>query len=70
MKAPHPPGWAVHRGYSWPGLEKVSGALSKEDDEELNRKLREVQDYKVRPLAFLSFSADSMHHLLWMEAFV
>ncbi|KAJ5899100.1 Oxoglutarate/iron-dependent dioxygenase [Penicillium taxi] len=23
LKAPHPPGWAVHRGYSWPGLEKV-----------------------------------------------
>jgi isopenicillin N synthase-like dioxygenase len=28
MKAPHPPGWAVHRGYSWPGLEKVSNATS------------------------------------------
>jgi isopenicillin N synthase-like dioxygenase len=49
MKAPHPPGWAVHRGYSWPGLEKVSGALSEKNDEEWVSKLREVQDYKVRP---------------------
>jgi isopenicillin N synthase-like dioxygenase len=48
MKAPHPPGWAVHRGYSWPGLEKVSGALSEKKDEEWVEKLREVQDYKVR----------------------
>ena len=46
MKAPHPPGWAVHRGYSWPGLEKVSGTMSTKDDEELIAKLREVQDYK------------------------
>ncbi|EXJ58902.1 hypothetical protein A1O7_06332 [Cladophialophora yegresii CBS 114405] len=46
MKAPHPPGWAVHRGYSWPGLEKVSGALSEKTDEKWVRKLREVQDYK------------------------
>lgn len=48
MKAPHPPGWSVHRGYSWPGLEKVSGAISEKDDEEFVKKLREVQDYKVR----------------------
>ena len=46
MKAPHPPGWAVHRGYSWPGLEKVSAAISDKDDEEAVDKLREVQDYK------------------------
>lgn len=46
MKAPHPPGWAVHRGYSWPGLEKVSNALSEEDDKDLAERLREVQDYK------------------------
>ncbi|KPI41805.1 uncharacterized protein AB675_5473 [Cyphellophora attinorum] len=32
MKAPHPPGWAVHRGYSWPGLEKVSNATSSNGD--------------------------------------
>ncbi|KAF3389357.1 DNA replication complex GINS protein psf1 [Penicillium rolfsii] len=28
LRAPHPDGWAVHRGYSWPGLEKVSQAES------------------------------------------
>jgi isopenicillin N synthase-like dioxygenase len=47
MKAPHPPGWAVHRGYSWPGLEKVSGSLREEDDEEFVKRLREVHDFKV-----------------------
>ena len=46
MKAPHPPGWAIHRGYSWPGLEKVSAAISEKDDKEWIEKLREVQDYK------------------------
>ena len=50
-KAPHPSGWAVHRGCSWPGLEKVSGALSAMDDDEWVKKLREVQDYKARPPA-------------------
>lgn len=47
MKSPHPPGWAVHRGYSWPGLEKVSSALSAKDDAQSVAKLREVQDFKV-----------------------
>jgi isopenicillin N synthase-like dioxygenase len=46
MKAPHPPGWAVHRGYSWPGLEKVSGAISEKDNKAWIERLREVQDYK------------------------
>ncbi|KAH8697479.1 thymine dioxygenase [Talaromyces proteolyticus] len=46
FKAPHPKGWAVHRGYSWPGLEKVSQAMSEENDEERIEKLREVTDYK------------------------
>jgi isopenicillin N synthase-like dioxygenase len=46
MKAPHPPGWAIHRGYSWPGLEKVSGALSQKADKDWIDRLREVQDYK------------------------
>ncbi|RAO65528.1 uncharacterized protein BHQ10_001540 [Talaromyces amestolkiae] len=46
LKAPHPEGWAVHRGYSWPGLEKVSQAISEGNDEELVRKLREVKDFK------------------------
>ncbi|PKY05197.1 Clavaminate synthase-like protein [Aspergillus campestris IBT 28561] len=46
MKAPHPEGWAVHRGYSWPGLEKVSQVMSTVDDEQARRKLREVPDVK------------------------
>lgn len=48
MKAPHPEGWAVHRGYSWPGLEKVSQEKTQDgNDEELVKKLREVVDCKV-----------------------
>ena len=47
MKAPHPPGWAHHRGYSWPGLEKVSAALSENDDKKMVDELREVTDCKV-----------------------
>ncbi|KAL4896700.1 thymine dioxygenase [Aspergillus ambiguus] len=46
MKAPHPEGWAIHRGYSWPGLEKVSQTMSTGDDEEERKKLREVPDVK------------------------
>lgn len=49
MQAPHPEGYAIHRGYSHPGLEKVSNATSKVDgDEEAAKKLREVTDCKVR----------------------
>jgi len=46
MLAPHPDGPTVHRGYSWPGLEKVSQVVS--DDLEVGEKLREVMDCKVR----------------------
>jgi len=46
MKAPHPPGPTVHRGYSYPGLEKVSQVIS--SDLEVGEKLREVKDCKVR----------------------
>lgn len=46
MKAPHPEGWAVHRGYSPPGFEKVSQNLSTGDDEETKRKMREIPDVK------------------------
>ena len=47
LKAPHPPGWAVHRGYSWPGLEKVSEAVSgADDDSTVKIDLRAVQDFK------------------------
>lgn len=47
IKAPHPPGWAHHRGYSWPGLEKVSAALSEKDDTKMVEQLRVVTDCKV-----------------------
>lgn len=47
MKAPHPPGWALHRGYSPPGFEKVSQNISTGDDEETKRKMREIPDVKV-----------------------
>lgn len=47
MKAPHPPGFAHHRGYSWPGLEKVSSVLSDKDDADMVTKLREISDFKV-----------------------
>ena len=43
MQAPHPPGGSHHRGYSAPGLEKVS--QHQYDANELN-KLRELPDYK------------------------
>ncbi|KAF2623420.1 Clavaminate synthase-like protein [Macroventuria anomochaeta] len=43
MRAPHPPGGSHHRGYSAPGLEKVSQHTY--DANELN-KLREVPDHK------------------------
>jgi isopenicillin N synthase-like dioxygenase len=61
MLAPHPDGPTVHRGYSWPGLEKVSQVIS--DDLEVGEKLREVTDCKVCLLYFLSFleiGADKM----------
>lgn len=48
MLAPHPPGPDIHRGYSWPGLEKVSQYMLQDgaDADEENRKLRAVQDCK------------------------
>ncbi|OQE20802.1 hypothetical protein PENFLA_c016G02657 [Penicillium flavigenum] len=46
LKAPHPEGWAVHRGYSWPGLEKVSQAISTGNDKDKVDQLREVTDIK------------------------
>ncbi|RFU24826.1 hypothetical protein B7463_g11511, partial [Scytalidium lignicola] len=46
MLVPHPDGPTVHRGYSWPGLEKVSQVIS--TDEEVRKKLREMTDCKVR----------------------
>ncbi|KAL8858350.1 MAG: hypothetical protein Q9178_005031 [Gyalolechia marmorata] len=46
MLAPHPPGHVVHRGYSWPGLEKVSNSMGDEDDPGLIGKIRQVVDIK------------------------
>ncbi|KAL4862723.1 hypothetical protein BDV12DRAFT_190233 [Aspergillus spectabilis] len=46
MKAPHPKGWTILRGYSWPGLEKVSQAMTTGDNEEARKQLREVPDVK------------------------
>lgn len=45
MLAPHPDGPTVHRGYSWPGLEKVSQVIS--SDLEVGEALRAVTDCKV-----------------------
>lgn len=46
-KAPHPEGWEVHRGYSSPGLEKVSQAMSNGDDADVVKQLRQIPDFKV-----------------------
>ncbi|KAK8109819.1 hypothetical protein PG999_007956 [Apiospora kogelbergensis] len=48
MLAPHPPGPSVHRGYSWPGLEKVSQYIHKEgEDADIeDAELRNVPDCK------------------------
>ena len=50
MLAPHPDGPSVHRGYSYPGLEKVSQVIS--TDLEVGEKLREVKDCKVSTEGF------------------
>ena len=50
MLAPHPSGFTVHRGYSWPGLEKVSNAMGDEDNAaDLKNTLRQMSDVKVQP---------------------
>ena len=64
MLAPHPDGPEVHRGYSWPGLEKVSQVLGNEKDlneQEMVQKLRQIQDCKVRccSLVLLLFASSS-----------
>ncbi|KAL3464764.1 hypothetical protein BJX64DRAFT_254289 [Aspergillus heterothallicus] len=46
MKAPHPEGWAVHRGYSWPGLEKVTQVKSMAEYEKARGILRVIPDVK------------------------
>ncbi len=47
LQAPHPDSFQVHRGYSWPGLEKVSQVMSADDDSDIASKLRQVTDCKV-----------------------
>lgn len=46
MQAEHPPGMTVHRGYSYPGLEKVYQGFGDNDDV-LRERLREVKNCKV-----------------------
>ncbi|OTA70564.1 thymine dioxygenase [Hypoxylon sp. EC38] len=46
MLAPHPPGPFVRRGYSWPGLEKVSQEIIKEGDEAKEAENRKISDFK------------------------
>lgn len=48
MLAPHPDGPKVHRGYSYPGLEKVSQLHGNEDDKDKQiNSLRQTVDSKV-----------------------
>ncbi|KAI2470934.1 thymine dioxygenase [Annulohypoxylon bovei var. microspora] len=46
MLAPHPPGPNVHRGYSWPGLEKVSQDIIKDGDDAKEAENRKISDVK------------------------
>jgi hypothetical protein len=50
MLAPHPPGGSHHRGYSAPGVEKVSQGVY--DVNELN-KLREVSAVSIYVFIFM-----------------
>ena len=56
MKAPHPDGWAVHRGYAWPDREKVSH-ITTEKDEDQRAKITAALEYKV------SSHVIGIHHL-------
>ena len=58
MKAPHPSGPSVHRGYSHPGLEKVSQETGDDDEAGSRAKaLRQIADYKA------SMTPMSLHSL-------
>ncbi|KAK5634410.1 hypothetical protein RRF57_010124 [Xylaria bambusicola] len=61
MLAPHPPGTSVHRGYSWPGLEKVSQIIYADGDEERQVESRRVSDVKV--CLSISFSLATFFYL-------
>lgn len=62
-KAPHPEGWAVHRGYSCPGLEKVSQAASGGDDEGVVKKLRQIPDFKVGDMDLVDSISPIPNHI-------
>ncbi|KAI0538617.1 hypothetical protein GGR58DRAFT_287039 [Xylaria digitata] len=46
MLAPHPLGSSVHRGYSWPGLEKISQTVYADGEEDKQVEDRKVSDVK------------------------
>lgn len=46
MQAEHPPGMTVHRGYSYPGLEKVYQGFGDNDDV-LRERVRGMKNCKV-----------------------
>ncbi|TLS27418.1 hypothetical protein PpBr36_04186 [Pyricularia pennisetigena] len=46
MLVPHPPGFLIHRGYSWPGLEKVSQQEDLADSAAATANIRAVPDVK------------------------
>lgn len=52
MLAPHPDGAKVHRGYSWPGLEKVSQVMNRDGMKVGD--LRRVRDCKVCIYVYIS----------------
>lgn len=67
MKAPHPDGSAVHRGYSYLGLEKVSQMLadsgvSRNGDKGVHKWLRQISDYKVCLGLPIYLSLNSLYH--------
>ena len=68
LRAPHPDGWAIHRGYSWPGLEKVSQAISADSDLDRAQQLREVPDIKVSRL--LNISTLSRRNMAPLSLFI
>lgn len=64
MLAPHPDGAKVHRGYSWPGLEKVSQVMN--GDEMKAGELRKVRDCKVC-LAVIPYLFLCMHARIYLS---
>ncbi|GAW24260.1 hypothetical protein ANO14919_138430 [Xylariales sp. No.14919] len=69
MLAPHPPaGSAVHRGYSWPGLEKVSQTVYADGEED---RAKQVEDRRVSDIkeSYEIGSEDSIQQPnIWLPA--